>query len=118
MFPPYRNRQRRRQAAIPLELTRQLSPMHQASRRASRAIEAVVHTHQQAAELYTKTLAEGEQIVEEAKRALTSYQQEALNHYQIAYYYEMLATVEATATEIVDTVIRLTAHQEGHDGTD
>lgn len=115
MFPPHRNRQRRRKA-IPLELTQQLSPMHQASRLASRAIEDVVHTHQQTAELYAKTLVVGEQIIEEAKRPLTPYQQAALNHFQMAYLYEMLAIAEESGDEIIEAVRRFLDRHGGHHG--
>lgn len=120
MFPPHRNRQRRRQAAIPLELTQQLSPMHQASHQASRGMEDIVHTHQQAAEYYAKMLAEGEKIVQEAecRGTVTPFQQEALNHYQMAYLYEMLAIAEESGDEIIEVVRRLSGHQEGYDGND
>ena len=114
MFPPHRNKQRSRQTAISTELTQQVRQMHRDSHVVRLGIEAIVQTQQQAAELYTKTLAEGEQIVEEAVRPLTPYQREALNHYQMAYLYEMLAIVEATDEEIIAISRRFLDHGGRH----
>lgn len=48
--------------------------------------------------------------------ALTPLQRAALDHYQQAYQYELLAIVAAHGDEVIEMVARLLDHSGGHDG--
>lgn len=104
MFPPTKTPcAAYRQAELQRARGQQLATIRAAGQIARLAQRELSSSHQVASVLCAQTLAAMDRIRQAAELSgnLTPFQQEAITHIQMAYLFEMLATVEQTGDDLV-----------------